>query len=95
MNETPIVLVEIDDNSRVRILQTDGVRVGFVDRRVDGTHLTILPEKNQGLEIDAAIADLHILSIQHDDPVKTAVDTLLRLARGKIIVVGVRTQDGD
>lgn len=86
---TPIVLIEIDRNSRIRILQTDGVRVGFVDRRVDGEHLTILPEVNEALAIDEAIADLHILSINHDDPIRTAAMTLLRIARREIVVVGL------
>lgn len=95
MNDVPIVLVEINENSRVRILQTDGVRVGFVDRRVDGNHLTILPERDQWFEINAAIADLDIMSIARDDPVKTALNTLLRLARGKIITVGVVDEEPD
>ncbi len=87
----PIVLIEIDENSRVRILQTNGVRVGFVDRRVDGEHLTILPEQDDWELIALAIDNLHLLSAKRDDLARTAAETLRRIANREIVVVGLRT----
>jgi hypothetical protein len=84
---TPIVLIEIDENSRLRLSQTDGVRVGFVDRRVDGNHLTIFPETNDWDRIAPAIDQLQLLSPRRDDLARTAAETLRRLANGEVIVV--------
>ena len=82
----PIVLIEIDANSRLRILQHEGVTVAFIDHRVD-PKLVILPERHQPLEIDAAVQGmLPILSLRSDDPVKTAADTVRRLTDGQIVV---------
>jgi hypothetical protein len=91
---TPIVLIIIDENSRIQILQQDGVRVGFVDRRVDGGHLTVLPETNDSLELDAAIDGLKILTLAHDDEVRTAAETLRRIANREIVVVGLLKDAG-
>lgn len=82
---TPIVLVEIDKDSRLRILQDAGVRVAFVDRRVD-PHLVLLPDRQQAIEIDETVRDLTILSVVNDDPARTAAETLRRLATGEVVV---------
>lgn len=88
---TPIVLIEIDENSRVHILQTDGVRVGFVDRRVDGEHLTILPETDEWDRIASTLDGLSLLSAKRDDLAKSAAETLRRIANGEVVVVGIRS----
>jgi hypothetical protein len=87
---TPIVLIEIDENSRITLLQTDGVRVGFVDRRVDGEHLTILPEVDDWSQIATAIDHLQLLSTKKDDLTRSAANTLQRIANREIVVVGLK-----
>ncbi len=82
----PIVLIEIDENSRLRIRQTTGVRIGFIDYRVEKDALTIMPEVDQTGEITAAIDSLKLISPKSDDAVGTAVATLQRIARGGVIV---------
>ncbi len=82
----PIVLIEIDENSRLRIRQTTGVRIGFIDYRVEKDALTIMPEVDQTGEIMAAIDSLKLISPKSDDAVGTAVATLQRIARGGVIV---------
>lgn len=81
----PIVLVEIDRNSRIRILQHEGVRVAFVDRRADPV-MVILPEVHQPIEIDEAVGGLQILSLRSDDQAKTAVETIRRISAREIVV---------
>lgn len=86
---TPIVLIEIDKNSRLHVLQDAGVRIIFVDRRVDDEHLTIFSEQDQAKAINHSIRDLSLVSRGADDGDKSAQATLRRLANGDVIVAGI------
>lgn len=81
----PIVLVEIDVNSRLRVLQHEGVTVALIDRRIDPV-LTLLPERDQSLEIDEAVGNLQILSAGCDDEARTAAEIIRRLVARQIVV---------
>jgi hypothetical protein len=82
----PIVLIEIDENSRLRIRQTTGVRIGFIDYRVEKDALTFLPEVDQESEIMAAIGGLSLISQKADDAVQTAAATIMRIGSKRMIV---------
>jgi len=82
----PIVLIEIDENSRLRIRQTVGVRIGFIDYRVEKDALTFLPEIDQEDEIMRAIGGLSLISQKADDAVQTAAATIMRIGSKRMIV---------
>jgi tellurite resistance protein len=86
MTPTPIVLIEIDADSRLVIRQTSGVRVAFIDQRVDGDHVSIFSERDQMDAIIAACATKKILSPQTDDEVRTAANAIRRVVTGDVIV---------
>lgn len=85
----PIVLVIVDENSRLSILRHEGVMVGFLDKRVDPL-VVILPEVNQPLEIDAAmmgaVGPYPILSTTHDDEAHSGSAVASMLDRGRVVV---------
>lgn len=81
----PIVLIRIDENSRLTFLQSDGVLVASVDYRVDPI-VTLWPEQNQALAINAAIDGLPLLSPSSDDAVRSATAAIDRFRRGITIV---------
>lgn len=83
---SPIVLIEIDENSRLRIRQTVGVRIGFIDYRVEKDALTFLPELDQEQEILTAIGGLKMISPKADDAVQTAAATIMRIGSKRMIV---------
>ena len=90
---SPIVLIQITERSELVLLQTTGVRIGFIDYRVEKDHLTIMPEVDQAEELLTAIGGLTLISPKsdHDDNVKTAVATITRIAdRGVVIAKGPR-----
>jgi hypothetical protein len=82
----PIVLIEIDENSRLNVRQTTGVRIGFIDYRVEKDALTFLPEQDQEQEIMAAIGGLSLISPKSDDAVQTAAATIMRIGSKQMIV---------
>lgn len=84
----PLVLIEIDENSRLRFLQTTGVRIGFIDYRVEKDHLTVMPEIDQSQELMLAISGLSPISPKsgHDDNVRTAAATILRIGKRGVVV---------
>lgn len=81
----PLVLIEITQHSRLRVLRHAGVMVAFVDQRADPI-VTILPERHQPLEIDAVIHGLPIVTQRHDDVAKSAEENVRRLDEGKVVV---------
>lgn len=89
----PIVLIGIDENSRLRVLQTVGVRVAFVDQRVDRDVLTIMPEVDQETAIFSEIDRLQLISPKSDDPIRTARATILRIAKGGVPIAKGPTDD--
>lgn len=90
---TAIVLIEVDENSRLRVLQSTGVRIGFIDYRVEKDALTIMPEIDQIEDILVAISGLHLISPKVDDAVKTAAATILRIGSKSVIVArGLRDE---
>jgi hypothetical protein len=84
----PIVLIQIDGNSSISILQTDGVHVALLDRRVDPL-VTLLPEINQIEVIIEALGDLKVVSAEADDLIGSAVATIRRIRSGFVIVSNV------
>jgi hypothetical protein len=89
MPDLPIVLVEIDKNSRLRILRHEGVMVAFLDLRVDPV-VVLLPQRHQPLEIDDAIQSaagpFPIMSENHDDIMHTASVVVSRLDHRQVVV---------
>lgn len=83
---TPIVLVEIDADSRLVIRQSAGVRVAFIDHRVDDYGVTIFGERDQMDAILASCSTRKILTPQTDDEVRTAADAIRRVVTGQIVV---------
>lgn len=83
----PVVLIEIDRNSRLQFLATDGVLVGFIDRRVDPV-LVLWPEQNQIEAILASLAGVPVISPGNDDPLGSAVATLQSIRAGLTVVAG-------
>lgn len=82
----PIVLIEIDENSRLQIRQEAGVRIIFIDYRVENDHVTVMPERAD--DVLSAIAAMPLISPKsgYDDWARTAVATLQRIAAGRVIV---------
>lgn len=88
----PIVLIEIDGNSRLRVLRHEGVWVALIDRRID-PHLVLLPERHQPLQIHETVRELPIVTLREDDAARTAHYAIDRLERGEIIVAGFGGRD--
>jgi hypothetical protein len=84
----PVVLIVIDQNSRLKVLRHSGVMIALLDTRVDPV-VVILPEKHQPLEIDAAMGDAPIMSGKWDDEPKTAASVIARLDAGDIVVANL------
>ncbi len=89
---TAIVLVEIDEHSRLRIRQSSGVRVAFVDHRVDRYGAVLFGEADQMDAIVDSLRDKVLLTPTTDDPVRTAADTIRRVATGSVVVAEGPTQ---
>lgn len=89
----PCILVEIDENSRIRVLQDPGCRVLLLDRRVD-PQVLFLPERNQADELVAAVRDLPIHTRRWTDPARTAFDLSNRLEQRLIVVAGFKENIG-
>lgn len=87
----PIVLVVIDENSRVRVLRHTGVMIALLDKRVDPV-VVILPDRHEPLEIDAEIRSeagpYPIISAGWDDEASTAASVISRLERRQIVAAG-------
>lgn len=83
----PIVLVEIDRDSRLRVLQTAGVAVVLTDWRVDPS-ATIWPQPDRDTfpDIMAAIGTLPLMSPGSDDEVRSALNAIRRIRAGLSIV---------
>lgn len=81
----PAVLVVIDTNSRLSILQDDGVQVVLVDERVDPEVAVLLPRRNQAQLLLERIADKYPASRDHDIE-GAAVNALSQLYRRRIVV---------
>lgn len=86
---TPFVLIEIDKDSRLHVLQDVGVRVGFVDHRVDPV-LTIFGAADQSAEINQVTALLPVVTRGSDDFSRTAAEMVRRIANGELVVVGLK-----
>lgn len=83
---SPIVLIQITERSELVLLQTTGVRIGFIDFRVERDHLTVLPEQDQSDALMTAIGGLKLISPKEDDKVRTAAATILRIGEKRVIV---------
>lgn len=81
----PIVLIEIDQNSRLHIFRHEGVQVAFLDLRVDPM-VVLLPEAHQPVEMYTAIAGHPIVSLRHDDTAHTGSVVISRIENAEIVV---------
>lgn len=82
---TPAVLVVIDHNSRLSILQDEGVQVVLVDERAEPEMAVLLPRKNQAQELLERIATKYPVSRDHDIA-GAAVNTITQLFYHRIVV---------
>lgn len=83
----PIVLIIIDENSRVRFLQTEGVQVIVTDRKIDEAAV-LFPEADEYPDILAAIHDLPAISPGDDDEIGSALAAVRRIHNGLTVVAG-------
>lgn len=90
--EYAIVLVRIDENSRLHIKQTNDVRVVFVDERTADEAAVFMPKVDQFEEIKALLANRYPVT-RNNDHAEIAVQTLARLARQAVIVAGMKEPD--
>lgn len=82
----PTVLIRITENSRLEVMQTDGVLVGFIDLRTDEQALVILPQESRAEDIMRAIAKPLLLTMRQDDRIKTAAAVVARLKGLRVVV---------
>lgn len=82
---TPAVLVLIDRDSRLSILQDEGVQVVLVDERADPDIVVLLPRSNQAQQLLERIVDKYPASKDHDIG-GAAVNALTQLYRRRIVV---------
>ena len=82
---TPAVLIVIDRDSRLSVLQDEGVQVVLVDERADPDIVVLLPRKNQAQQLLERIADKYPASRDHDIG-GAAINALTQLYRRRIVV---------
>lgn len=82
---TPAVLVMIDRNSRLCILQDDGVQVVLVDERADPEVVILVPRRDQAEEMLLVLGDKYPASLRNDFG-GTAANALAQLYRRRILV---------
>ena len=82
---TPAVLVLIDRDSRLSILQDEGVQVVLVDERTDPDIVILLPRRDQAEELLLVLGDKYPAS-RTDDIGITAANALSQLYRRRILI---------
>ena len=75
----------IDRDSRLSILQDEGVQVVLVDERVDPDVVILLPRRDQAEELPPVLGDKYAAS-RTDDIGMTAANALAQLYRRRIII---------
>ena len=90
---TPAVLVVIDRNSRLSILQDEGVQVVLVDERADPEMAILLPRKNQAQELLERIVHKYPVSRDHDLS-GAAVNAISQLFYHRIVVGELVQKEG-
>lgn len=88
---TPAVLVLIDKDSRLSILQDEGVQVAFADERVDRHAVTLLPRKDQAQELHARLEGKVVVSPTNDHG-RTAQNAIRQLENSHVITTGRKAE---
>ena len=82
---TPTVLLVVTPDSKLRVMQDLGVRIAFIDLRVERDYVTLLPERNQALEIDAFLRPFGFVSLREDIG-ETAANAFAQIIRQRLTV---------
>ena len=84
----PTVLVVVNKDSRVELYQDEAVQVAFADERVDTHAVTLLPRKNQAIELCARLAGKIVVS-PAEDHAGTAANAVRQLQSLSTITTGL------
>lgn len=81
----PTVLLVVTPDSKLRVMQDIGVRIAFIDLRVEDHLVTILPERNQAIEIDAFLRPYGFVSLKSDIG-GTAAEVFAQIIRQRLTI---------
>lgn len=84
----PTVLVVVNKDSRVELFQDEAVQVAFADERVDIHAVTLLPRKNQAIDLCARLAGKIVVS-PAEDHAGTAANAVRQLQSLNTITTGL------
>lgn len=88
---TPAVLIVIDRDSRLSVLQDEGVQVVLVDERADPDVVVLLPRKNQAIELCDRLNGKMVVS-PAEDHAGTAANAVRQLTNLQIITIGLAAE---
>lgn len=86
----PTVLLVVTPDSKLRVMQDLGVRIAFIDLRVERDYVTILPERNQAIEIDAFLRPYGFVTPKEDIG-GTATEVFAQLIRQRLTIGTLET----
>lgn len=86
----PTVLLVVTPDSKLRVMQDLGVRIAFIDLRVERDYVTILPERNQAIEIDAFLRPFGFVTPKEDIG-GTATEVFAQLIRQRLTIGTLET----
>lgn len=86
----PTVLLVVTPDSKLRVMQDIGVRIAFIDLRVERDYVTILPERNQAIEIDAFLRPYGFVT-PNEDIGGTATEVFAQLIRQRLTIGTLET----
>ena len=81
----PTVLLVVTPDSKLRVMQDLGVRIAFIDLRVERDYVTILPERNQAIEIDAFLRPFGFIP-PNEDVGGTAAEVFAQIIRQRLTI---------
>lgn len=86
----PTVLLVVTPDSKLRVMQDLGVRIAFIDLRVERDYVTILPERNQAIEIDAFLRPFGFIT-PNEDVGGTAAEVFAQIIRQRLTIGTLET----
>lgn len=86
----PTVLLVVTPDSKLRVMQDLGVRIAFIDMGVERDYVTILPERNQAIEIDAFLRPYGFVTPKEDIG-GTATEVFAQLIRQRLTIGTLET----
>ena len=89
---SPIVLIHVDQDSRLGILRSDDVLIAYLDEREAHDAITVLPRQNDASEIFELIGGRHLVCVDEDFK-GIAENTVSRIA-GRAVVIAVGPRKG-